>query len=217
MRPAGRRSGSTSESRLRRGCALAALAALVLAACASPRALVRVGGAVVEVVDPDPDRLRQLEETLGALEGLHASPPVISDEAYRAGSTFVSLYGFEFGGGGLARWWVARVGRLEFGEPWTVAVHDGDRKMTLHRDFFSLSLVERLAVLVHEARHADPGGHRHVDCPPGFGLAGRPACDATPVGAYGFQAALLFELYARELLDAAGAHREWRRARQRFP
>jgi hypothetical protein len=217
MRPAGRPSGSTSEAPRGLARALVPLAALVLlASCASARAFVRVGGAVVEVIDPDPQRLRQLEETFRALEGLEARPPVIAAEDYRAGTSFVSLYGFEFDGGALARWWAARVRRLEFGDPWTVAVHDGDDRMTLRDDFFSLSLVERLAVLVHEARHADPGAHRHVDCPPGFGLAGRPACDASPIGAYGFQAALLFELYARGLLDPADAHREWRRARQRI-
>jgi hypothetical protein len=215
MRPVGPRSGSTSEPLRRR--ALGPLAALaLLASCAAPRALVPVGGLVVEVIDPEPDHLRQLQETLRALEGLEARPPALPDEAYRAGTTFAPLFGFEFDGRALARWWASRVRRVALGDPWTVAVYDGDHQLTLRGDFFSLSLVERLAVLVHEARHADPGAHRHVACPPGFGLSGRPACDDTPIGAYGFQAALLFELHARGLLDPAEAHREWRRARQRI-
>jgi hypothetical protein len=86
----------------------------------------------------------------------------------------------------------------------------------LGKSYSSFEPIERIGVLIHEARHSDctgglseadltrihddelPSnhacGHIHVDCPPGHDYAGYPACDDHPWGAYSVEAVFLATL-----------------------
>ncbi len=94
--------------------------------------------------------------------------------------------------------------------------------MWLTRNYarFSRPQIARLMVLFHEARHAEPqnGNWPHADCPTPFldsdgrpmtsvwtgaPLAGKPACDDTPLGSYGSSTIMLknIQLYCAGCSD----------------
>jgi hypothetical protein len=184
------------------------------AGCATTKTELATPAGPLTLVDFEPSERVVLEETIAALGAL-AGPPI--DEAtWLKRTAFERVYGFSFSGPAILAWWRARIDRLDRGDPWTVAVHDGQHGITLRADFFGLPLVDRLSVLIHEARHADAGGFMHDECPEGSGLGDAPACDALPLGAYTFQAAFLYELEARGLLDPARAGRGYKEARSRI-
>lgn len=209
---------SASRSELRRGLLL--LLGL-LGGCAHAQGHSSWGGHSVALIELSSDQRRIVEQTLEALgalatgtsTGATPAPPELRPPPI----PFATLYGFEFSGPRLLEWWAHRICRLEAGDPWTVAVHDRPNGIIVGPAFFDLPLVDRLAVLIHEARHADPGGYPHGPCPTSLTALGDDACDPTPIGAYAFQAAFLYELWTRGLLDPARALRGYREAQRRGP
>ena len=153
-----------------------------------------------------------MDETLALLAGLTPRALTVPRELYTRRTRFERLFGFALDGPRLCDWVRARVERLRVIEGTPAAVWSA-REVGLGADFFAAPATERVYALVHEARHAD--GPSHVRCPdaypfvsarqPGVVLAASEACDATADGAYGFQAALLFEVYAHGLLDPVQA------------
>lgn len=105
-----------------------------------------------------------------------------------------------------------KIPSISYGNTWTVAINQNKGQLVIGDQFFErLTDLERLYVLVHEARHSDGKGHKHVKCSkdfqfvssaqPTMDLGGTLACDDTSDGAYAYQSAFLFELYAFGLFD----------------
>jgi len=153
-----------------------------------------------------------LETTFKQLKSLKPGPLQISEASYRRLSRFEGLFGFPFDGTGLSDWVLHRITDISYGNPWTVAVNQNKGTLIVGDLFFNrLNDLERLYLLVHEARHSDAHGFKHSKCPKGFPSvsAGQPeqdlqgtfACDAVPNGAYAYQSAFLFEIFAYGLFD----------------
>ncbi|MEQ9504337.1 MAG: hypothetical protein RIT81_46200 [Deltaproteobacteria bacterium] len=198
--------------------ARATVASLLLTSCATHQGALAVGDASTTLVGFDAEQRVLFERTLRDIEGLEASTLAIDADDYRTASTFARTFGFDFDGPALLAWWSRRVHRVRVDDAWTVAVYDGEHTIAVTEAFFALDPLERIYALVHEARHADGDGYRHADCPASAGrrLAGTAACDDRPDGAYTFQAALLFELYAYGLVDPAGARVAWLSTKRRI-
>lgn len=184
---------------------------LLLASCAGSTGLVATEHSRTIVEDFEPAQRRTFAETLEALGALAPGDLAIDAETYEQ-SRFSKVFGFALDGPKLLGWWSRRIQRVRRGDAWTVAVYDGEGAMTVTDEFFERSLLERLFVLIHEARHADGDGYDHVECP----YSGSLACDARPDGAYAYQAAFLFELYAYGLVDPKAAFDEWRTTMRRI-
>lgn len=200
------------------------LVAALLTGCATHRGSLTVGASTTVLVDFTPDQRRVLDETLRSIEALEATSLAIDSEDYRANTTFDRTFGFALDGDALLAWWSRRIARVRVDDAWTVAVYDGENTIAVTPEFFDLDLLERIYALIHEARHADGDGYRHDDCPPmpvssrqpSVTLTGAPACDLRPDGAYTFQAALLYELYAYGLVDPVGARVAWLSTKRRI-
>lgn len=158
----------------------------------------------------------QLSALLAALFALKPEELQIPAAEYRLQTRFVERFGFELDGPRLWAWLLSRVHRLRLGDPWTVAVYDGAHTIEVGPRFFSLPRLDQLFILIHEARHDDDDAPMHVACPPELGLGDLDACDSDPRGAYGSQAALLFELYAYGLVDPSRARYLWRDSLRRL-
>jgi hypothetical protein len=160
----------------------------------------------------DPAQEAFFEETINEIGRIQAKEITINPYVYYRLSTFRKLFGFQFDGEKLKEWVLHRIKSVTRQNTWTIAVNKNLGHLLLGDRFFEKSpFLERAYLLVHEARHSDGDGYRHVACPPDFKYvsAGSPdidltregACDDAPDGAYGFQAAFLFELYARGIVD----------------
>ncbi len=154
------------------------------------------------------DERALLEETVRRIGSLPQGEVTMNPSAYYRLSRFKRLFGFRFDGERLKGWLLARMKSVVYGEGWTIAENDHQGNFRLGDRFFKKSdFLERAYCLIHEARHTDGDGFRHVPCPkdhryvsagaPGMDLTQNLACDAMEDGAYAFQAAFLFELYAR--------------------
>lgn len=176
---------------------IVALATLA-SGCASIQTVQLVGGPV-DFVDLSPGQTAVLLETYRAIERL----PETEEPTFRA------RFGFPLAGPLLMAWLQDRVDRVEHGSAWTVAVHGGDRTVVVTDAFFSRSLVERMLVLVHEARHSEGDGFPHVRCPEDDPpvLAGKLACDDRADGSYAYQVALLRALAAAGVVEEGLAAR----------
>lgn len=107
---------------------------------------------------------------------------------------------------------VFEVGKDDCGSPTAVAcvisIYANKMWMTPNYTKFDQPQIARLSVVFHEARHTERqnGNWSHATCPTPFRndqgqdvrsiwtgalLAGRPACDVTPLGSYGSQTILL--------------------------
>ncbi|MFZ5862051.1 MAG: hypothetical protein ACOYXR_04290 [Nitrospirota bacterium] len=148
-----------------------------------------------------------LETTLNQLRALVPGDLRMNRRTYQRLSRFEPLFGFSFNGPDLFHWLLSRIHRLSLKNKWTVALNQNKGHFIVGDAFFTkLTPLERLYTLVHEARHSDDDGYDHVRCPKGFpyvpsrqpemDLEKEPACDATNNGAYAFQSAFLFELFA---------------------
>jgi len=147
-----------------------------------------------------------IEETFNEIYLIKTGKLAIPAGIYKKHSRFKSLFGFKLDGALLVEWLYKRIETLEFRNSMFDAVNNGDGTVYIGNSFFSSTPVERIYILVHEARHSDGDSFPHIKCPPdhpyvlpdrtGFDLANKPACDDQSNGAYGYQAALLFELYA---------------------
>jgi len=153
-----------------------------------------------------------LESTINQLRSLEPGELKMNKKTYVRLSRFKELFGFPFDGRNLSEWLLTRIHSISYHNPWTVAVNQNKGEFVVGDVFFThTSPLERIYTLIHEARHSDDDGYEHVKCPKGFkfissrqpemDLEGVPACDNTDRGAYAFQAAFLFELFAYGLLD----------------
>lgn len=158
------------------------------------------------------EQIGVLESTMQQLISLEAGPLKINKGAYRRLSRFNHLFGSPFSGKALSQWLLLRIRKISYHNTWTVAVNQNRGTFILGDIFFKkIGPLERLYLLIHEARHSDEGGYDHVNCPKGFrfvsaaqpelDLEEEPSCDNRRDGAYAFQAAFLFELYAYGLID----------------
>ncbi len=165
----------------------------------------------IEFVGFSPSEVDQIKFVLDKLRELDTTNKLgIPDDIYQAHSRFEALFGFTFNGGQLLRWLLSRIQAIRLGRSWTVAVNKGRGVIVLDSRFFKLSILEKMYLLVHEARHSDQDAPRHVPCPddypfisaaqPSIDLRGTRGCDESLDGAYGYQAAFLFELYAYGLI-----------------
>lgn len=156
-------------------------------------------------------QLGKLEETVNFLREMETQQLTIKKNLYRRYSKFEKLFGFKFSGQELSRWLLKRIKSVSYEDGWTSARNLNMGNFLLGDRFFNESnMLERLYGLIHEARHSDGDGYKHVKCPEGYDYlsAGTPsidlqkvkACDEMEDGAYGFQAAFLYELYAMGIL-----------------
>lgn len=200
------------------------VAGLFVVGCATHRGTMIVGPATTELEGFTTEQREILETTFATIRDLEVEELAIDESEYGANTTFARTFGFALDGPALLAWWSRRVSRIRVDDAWTVAVYDGDHTIAVTPEFFGLDPLERIYALVHEARHADGDGYRHDDCPPmpassrqpNVTLTGAPACDLRPDGAYAFQAALLFELYAYGLVDPAAARVAWASTKRRI-
>ncbi len=169
-------------------------------------------------IPPSKDQ-KQLESKYNAnilvlfskLESIETKRLLIPEQVYRRLSRFEELFGFAFDGPKLALWLKQRLKTVNVGKAWTTAIYQGNLTITVEPDFFNLPFADQLYILVHEARHADGQKFAHIKCPknlrqisagqPGMDLSKYPGCDGRDDGAYAFQAAVLFELYAYGIDD----------------
>ncbi len=158
------------------------------------------------------EKLKVIEHTFEQLRLLKPTSLKIRKKTYTRLSRFKDLFGFPFSGNLLSKWVIARTHSISYGNTWTVAINQNKGQFVIGDQFFDgLSDLERLYLLVHEARHSDGNGYKHVKCPIDFPLisSAQPkldltttfACDDTTDGAYAYHSAFLFELYAFGLFD----------------
>ena len=169
-------------------------------------------GNPIEIRGFSEDQLRLLKSTISRIKLLKPAHLKINKKTYQRLSQFESLFGFPFDGEKLTHWLLARIRAVSYRNTWTVAINQNKGFFVIGDNFFSkLTDLERLYLFVHEARHSDDGGYKHIKCPEGFrfissaqsdkDLEGMFACDGTDNGAYAFQAAFLFELFAYGIFD----------------
>jgi len=153
-----------------------------------------------------------LESAINQLRILEPGELKINKRVYRRLSRFKELFGFLFNGRDLSRWLLTRIKSVSYHNTWTAAVNQNKGDFIVGDFFFTkMSITERLYALIHEARHSDDDGYRHIKCPKGFkyisarqpdmDLESDPTCDDNDKGAYAFQAAFLFELFAYGIFD----------------
>ncbi|EMY70265.1 hypothetical protein [Leptospira vanthielii] len=159
-----------------------------------------------------------LKESFSYLETLEPKRIRIDKSTYNRLTQFESIFKFGFSGKKLSRWIQSRIKKYSYGSTgeYIAMYHDGD--VLLGRAFFSLNRMDRILVLLHEARHADGKSYGHVVCPENFQFlnprdwkihpAGKKGCDDVPDGSYGITAAFIFELGAFGYLNQTeAAHR----------
>lgn len=153
-----------------------------------------------------------LESTINLLSSLEPGELKINKKLYGRLSRFKELFGFPFNGKNLSRWLLKRIRSISYQNTWTIAVNQNQGSFMVGDFFFTKTTpLERLYTLIHEARHSDDDGYNHIRCPDGFkyissrqpemDLEKEAACDPNDQGAYSFQAAFLFELFAYGILD----------------
>jgi len=158
------------------------------------------------------EKLKVIENTFEQFRSLRPTSLKIPTKIYTRLSRFESLFGFPFNGELLSNWVIKRARSITYRNTWTVAINQNKGQFVIGDPFFEgLSDLERLYLLVHEARHSDGNGYKHVKCPENFpgvssaqpkmNLSGSFACDNTADGAYAYHSAFLFELYAYALFD----------------
>jgi len=166
----------------------------------------------IELSELKDEQVKVLEESIRQLRMLEPGDLKINKKVYRRLSRFEELYGFPFNGKDLSRWLLTRIKSISYHNPWTAAVNENKGDFILGDFFFTkMSMIERLYSLIHEARHSDGDGYPHIRCPKGFkyissrqpdmDLEKELTCDHSDKGAYGFQAAFLFELFAYGIFD----------------
>ncbi len=158
------------------------------------------------------EQIAALESTLNQLRAIQPGELKMNKRNYQRLSRFKELFGFPLNGNVLFRWLLTRVRSFSYHNSWTAALNQNKGHFIIGDTFLvKISTLERLYTLIHEARHSDDGGYEHVKCPKGFkfissrqpemDLEKEPACDGNNKGAYSFQAAFLFELFAYGIYD----------------
>ncbi len=170
----------------------------------------------IDIAGLSTEQLAAVEETVNAIGALKVKDVAIPKGIYYRLSSFRRLYGFDFDGEKLKGWLLGRVKSIAPQNGWTIAVNNNQGHFYIGDRFFTKSgFLERAYCLIHEARHSDGDGYPHIRCPgnckyvsagsPDIDLTEVPACDGGKDGAYAFQAAFLFELYARNMVDPEAA------------
>lgn len=192
------------------------MAGVVLAGLASPSggwaAELTRGPHKIDLVDLSDEQRRILDRTFDQLKALQPGKLEIDARLYRRLTKFEALFGKPFNGTDLEQWVLARFRTIRYGNNALAAINRNQGDLMVGDLFFNdISPLERLYLLVHEARHSDGDGYPHVRCPkdflfvsaaqPWMALDQELACDAGGGGAYAFQAALLFELFAYGLFE----------------
>lgn len=158
------------------------------------------------------EQLGILESTINQLKGLEPGELKVDKKLYQRLSRFKRLFGVSFHGKEVTDWLLARIRGISYHNSATAALNQNDGHFVVGDIFFKkITTLERLYLLIHEARHSDGEGYDHIKCPKGFkfisatqpevDLEKEMACDDTREGAYAFQAAFLFELFAYGLFD----------------
>jgi len=153
-----------------------------------------------------------IENTIHQLKVLEITDQVIPKGIYKRLTKFQELFGFPISGDKLAHWLLTKIRKVSYQNSWTAAINQNRGHFMLGDAFFTdLNSLERLYLLIHEGRHSDDNGYPHIKCPKNFKYvsASQPnknlekvlACDNSNKGAYAFQAAFLFELYAFGIFD----------------
>lgn len=166
----------------------------------------------IELLGLTEPQILVLESTIRQLRLLESGELKIGKDIYNRLSHFKGLFGFSFNGRDLSRWLLSRIQSISYQNSWTAAANQNLGDFFVGDLFFNtLGPLERLYSLIHEARHSDDDGYKHVKCTEGFryissrqpdlDLDKVPACDNRPDGAYAFQAAFLFELFAFGLFE----------------
>ncbi|ABZ95783.1 hypothetical protein EHQ92_03405 [Leptospira biflexa] len=147
-----------------------------------------------------------LKETYSYLESLEPKRIKIDKSTYNRHTQFESFFKFPFSGKKISRWIQTRIKKYSFGSTGDFVAMYQDGEVLLGRGFFNLNRLDRILVLLHEARHADGKNYSHVVCPDDFPFlntrdwkihpAGKKGCDSVPDGGYGITASFLFELGA---------------------
>jgi hypothetical protein len=170
----------------------------------------------IELLGLTEEQVLSLESTLRQLSALEPGELKINKRMYGRLSRFKELFGFPFNGKDLSHWLLTRIQSISYHNTWTAAVNQNQGSFMVGDFFFTKTTpLERLYALIHEARHSDDDGYEHVECPKGFkfissrqpemDLEKEPACDVNNKGAYSFQAAFLFELFAYGIFDQGEA------------
>lgn len=156
-----------------------------------------------------------LKDTFVYLESLEPKKIKIDRSTYNRHSQFESFFKFPFSGKKLSRWIQSRIKKFNYGSTGDYVAMYQEGEVLLGRGFFSLNRLDRILVLLHEARHADGKNYRHVVCPDDFPFlntrdwkihpAGKKGCDSVPDGGYGITASFLFELGAYGYLSQTEA------------
>ncbi len=178
----------------------------------TPIRKVTLGQPQIQISGFSEEQSQVIKKTFLQLKSLAPGRLKIKKETYKRLSRFDSLFGFPFGGEQLNNWVSQKIKTLSYGNTWTVAINQNQETLVIGDQFFTqLTDLERLYLLIHEARHSDGDGFKHIKCPNGFPFvsSGQPemdlenifACDAVKDGAYAFQSAFLFELFAYGLFE----------------
>ncbi|XDD46464.1 hypothetical protein AB3N60_17440 [Leptospira sp. WS39.C2] len=156
-----------------------------------------------------------LKDTFSYLETIEPKRIKIDKSTYNRHSQFESFFKFPFSGKKLSRWIQTRIKKYSFGSTGDYVAMYQEGEVLLGRGFFSLNRLDRVLVLLHEARHADGKNYRHVVCPDDFPYlntrdwkihpAGKKGCDSVPDGGYGITASFIFELGAYGYLNQTEA------------
>ena len=158
------------------------------------------------------EQVQILESTMNQLISIEPGKLKIDKGVYRRLSRFNELFGIPFRGKELVQWLLSRIQKISYHNVWTAAINQNQGTFIVGDIFFTkINTIERLYLLIHEARHSDGEGYNHVKCPrefkfvsaaqPDLDLEQEPSCDARRNGAYAFQSAFLFEIYAYGLMD----------------
>ena len=153
-----------------------------------------------------------LQSTINQLRILEPNELKINKRVYRRLSRFKELFGFLFSGRDLSHWLLTRIKSISYHNTWAAAVNQNRGDFIVGDVFFTkMNTLERLYTLIHEARHSDDNGYQHIKCAKGFkyisagqpdmDLESEPTCDDNDKGAYAFQGAFLFELFAYGIFD----------------
>lgn len=166
----------------------------------------------IDITGLSMEQLAAVEKTVNAIGGMKVNDVAIPKGIYYRLSSFRRLYGFDLDGEKLKGWLLGRIRSISPQNSWTIAVNGNLGHFYIGSRFFEKSgFLERAYCLIHEARHSDGDGYPHIPCPgnykyvsagsPEIDLTEHAACDGVKDGAYAFQAAFLFELYARKMVD----------------
>ena len=166
----------------------------------------------VELSGFSEEQRQVLEKTFDQFKAIRPGDLKIDRGLYLHLGRFEELFGQPFNGEALLHWVVSRFRTITYGNNREAAINQNKGELWVGDLFFEgITPLERLYLLVHEARHSDGDGYPHVRCPKGFRFvsAGQPlvklekelACDKTDKGAYAYQAAFLFELFAYGIFD----------------